>query len=468
MVVNLRDQRLIVLSNRGPLTWRPDSSGRLVAHRGAGGLVSALTGALAASGGTWIASALSDADRQASYEGQVSPDCGFEVQLLDIESDDFAYYLDVVSNGFLWYAHHDMWNRPFAPSFDTTAWDAWDAYVRVNERFAAAAIAAIEAAGPVPIAVLVQDFHLALVPDLLRRARPDIPIAHFSHTPFAPPSSLGVLPTQWSSTLVRAMASANLCGFHTRRWADRFVRSASGLGTKPTVGVFPLGPDAESLKKEASGKQVIAQRHALDELLAGRRAIVRVDRSEPSKNVLRGIAAYDLLLTQRRELVATTAHVVALNPSRQSLKQYRKYLKNCQELAETVNERHGRDVVILSVEDRYERSLAALAAADVIVANPIADGMNLVAKEGPLVNERDAPLVLSTEAGAHAELGALALSVNPYDTAGTARAIAEALDMPITERRNRAAGIRAVAAAHPPATWLRAQLDALEQTVGSS
>lgn len=444
--------RLVVLSNRGPLSWSRGPDGTLESRRGAGGLVSALTPALEASGGTWIAAAMSDADRQAP------PTPG--VELLPVDPTAFAAYRETVADGFLWFAHHDLWDRARTPVIDAAAHDAWDAYVEVNRTFADAALAT---AGDV---VAVQDYHLSLVPAMLKAARPDLPVVHFSHTPFAPVTALSVLPQRWCEELVRGLAAADLCGFHTPRWARRFsdavVRWGGGLMAR--TGAFPLGPDAAALVRDAAAPAVDAELAALDAVLDGRRCVIRVDRAELSKNVLRGLLAFDALLTRRPELAATTAHVVLLNPSR-GYDAYVRYLDECLALVDAINARHrataGRDAVVCFAEDRFARSLAAYRRADVVVVNAISDGLNLVAKESALVNEHDSVLVLSTETGAHAELADACIAVDPYDVDATSHAIENALELDPATKRSQAALLRQLAATNPPGDWLAAQLAAI-------
>lgn len=445
--------RLVILSNRGPLSWSRGPGGDLVRRRGAGGLVTAVAPALEASGGTWIAAALSDADRAAP------PTPG--VELLAIDPGLFDAYRATVADGFLWFAHHDLWDRPRTPVIDAAAHAAWDAYVAVNRVFAEAALAT---GGEV---VAVQDYHLSLVPAMLKEARPELRVLHFSHTPFATGSALAVLPDRWCRELVRGLAAADLCGFHTRRWAHRFEEAVArwGDGTEATVGSFPLGPDPDTLARDAAGAEVAAELAALDEVLDGRRCVLRVDRAELSKNVLRGLLAFDALLQRRGDLAESTAHVVLLNPSR-GYDAYVRYLDECLALVEEINARHrasaGRDVVVCHAEDRFARSLAAYRRADVVIVNAISDGLNLVAKESALVNEHDAALVLSTETGAHEGLADACLGVDPYDVDATSHAIEQALELDGSERRHRAALLRRLSAANPPAEWLAAQLRAAD------
>lgn len=448
--------RVVVVSNRGPLSWRRDASGELVAGRGAGGLVSALTPALESTGGTWIAAAMTDADR----EVPVDTSCGYRVRLLDIDPDAFSAYREVVADGFLWFAHHDLWDRPRTPVIDAAAHEAWASFREVNELFAEAALdeASHE---PGPVVVAVQDYHLALVPGLIKVESPETRVMHFAHTPFGTLDSLGVLPEAWLRELLHGLSAADLCGFHTRRWADRFWTAAALWAPEesPSIGVFPLGPDPTTICAEASSEAVAKEVSELERELRGRRCIVRVDRAELSKNVLRGLMAYDELLHKRPDFAESTAHVVLLNPSRR-YEAYRRYLDECISLAQDINTRHG-DVVLLHAEDRFARSLAAYRRADVVVVNPISDGMNLVAKESALVNEHDAALVLSTEAGAHEALQGACLSVDPYDVTETAAAMERALDMEPSERAALAADLRRRCAADPPSDWLAGQLAAI-------
>lgn len=444
--------RLVVLSNRGPLSWSRAPGGELVSRRGAGGLVSALAPALESSGGTWIAAAMSDADRAAPQ----SPG----VELLAVDPVLFAAYRETVADGFLWFAHHDLWDRPRTPVIDAVAHSAWDAYVSVNRIFADAALAAD---GDV---VAVQDYHLSLVPAMLKQARPDLRVLHFSHTPFATESALAVLPDPWCRSLVQGLAAADLCGFHTLRWARRFEDAVArwGDGIEATVGAFPLGPDPAALARDAAADRVDAELAALEVELDGRRCVLRVDRAELSKNVLRGLHAFDALLRRRPDLAPGTAHVVLLNPSR-GYDAYVRYLDDCLALVAEVNARHrataGRDVVLCHAEDRFARSLAAYRRADVVVVNAISDGLNLVAKESALVNEHDATLVLSTETGAYEGLADACLAVDPYDVEATSRALERALELDASERHGRASLLRRLAAEYPPADWLAAQLRAV-------
>jgi trehalose 6-phosphate synthase len=197
----------------------------------------------------------------------------------------------------------------------------------------------------------------------------------------------------------------------------------------------------------------------------GRRTIVRVDRTELSKNIVRGLLAYRQLLADHPEWRERVVHVAFAYPSRQDLAVYRDYTAEVQRVATEINDRYGTPgwtPVVLHVKDDFARSLAAYRLADVALVNPIRDGMNLVAKEVPVVSDEGCVLVLSREAGAYEELGEDAVVVNPYDVVGTARALDAALTMPVGERAERTKRLAAAGTALPPAQWFLEQLRELE------
>jgi trehalose 6-phosphate synthase len=239
-------------------------------------------------------------------------------------------------------------------------------------------------------------------------------------------------------------------------------------GHTTTVGVHPLGVDAGELRERAAAADVQAHVTALTAAAGGRKLIVRIDRTELSKNIVRGLAAYRELLVSYPRWRGQVIHLALAYPSRHDLPEYREYTASVQRLARQITDEFGTedwDPLILQVNDDYPRSLAAYRLADVLLVNPIRDGMNLVAKEGPLLSERGCALVLSREAGAVAELGEWALVVNPFDITQTARALHEALDMPDAERKRRAALLAEASAADPPQEWFADQLRALDATI---
>ncbi|MBD0840315.1 trehalose-6-phosphate synthase [Streptomyces sp. TRM68416] len=457
--------QVLVASNRGPVSYEVQEDGSLHAKRGGGGLVSGLSAIGPDAGALWVCSALSDGDREAVRRGVGETG----VRMLDIDAEVHADAYNGVANSVLWFVHHMLYQTPVEPVFDNEFWRQWGNYARYNRAFAEALA---EEAGD-GAAVLVQDYHLTLVPGMLRRLRPDLRIAHFSHTPWAPVDYFRMLPDRVAREVLEGMLGADLLGFLTHRWAEAFTACCTeivgGLGDT-RVGVHGLGADADFLRERSHEADVEERMAALRaEIGAGpdgqpRKTVVRVDRTELSKNIVRGLLAYRELLTDFPWWQERVVHVAFAYPSRQDLAVYRDYTAEVRRVADSINEEFGTadwTPVVLHVKDDFARSLAAYRLADVALVNPIRDGMNLVAKEVPVVSDEGCALVLSREAGAFEELGEDAIVVNPYDIGGTANALHEALGMAADERAERTKRLAASATALPPAAWFLEQLRAL-------
>jgi len=484
--VSLLDAPLVVASNRGPVTFERNERGELEARRGSGGLVTALLGAMQQVGGLWIAAASSDADRElagAANGGLVdmAPFGGdYRVRLLDVEPDRYDAYYNRISNGILWFAHHSLWDTVHQPVFDDETERAWHEYVAVNRQFAEAL--AEEADRSVePPAFLIQDYHLTLVPRLLRELRPDASIARFSHTAIAGRTYLRSRPGRIREGVLRGMLGADVLGFHSQLWAENFLMSARSLpgvradlarsrliveGREVVVRIHPISIDASGLREAAAAPEVAALRRELNRWRGDARLILRVDRLELSKNIVRGFQAYALFLRTHPEWRHRVRFLVLLSPSRMDLPEYRTYGEECVAEAELVNREFGDEEwqpVEVRVKDDYIGAVAAYGISDVLLVNPIYDGMNLVAMEGPLLNRRGGVLVLSRNAGAYWRLGKHALAVNPFDLRETADAIFRALEMPREERVRRARGLSRLVWSNPPERWVRTQLEDLER-----
>ncbi|MEO8888192.1 MAG: trehalose-6-phosphate synthase, partial [Jatrophihabitantaceae bacterium] len=315
--------------------------------------------------------------------------------------------------------------------------------------------------------VVVQDYHLFLVPQLLRERRPDLRIGHFTHTPWVEPDYFAMLPDDVAHALVDGLLGADVVGFHTERWAALFSDTCrSVLGQEPDgVRVFPLGTDPQEMQRLGSRRDVGSALKALDAEVGDLRVIGRVDRTELSKNVWRGLLAYRELLRRYPQWRGRVVHVVYNNPSREDLPAYREYTASIERLAGEIEDEFATDVwspLILEIGDDYPAALAALRRSDVVFVNSVRDGMNLVVLEGLVLSEHDPAVVLSRETGAAEVLGADALVVNPFDITATADALHAALTMPAAERAERAQRMRAAAVALPPVDWFQAQLDALD------
>lgn len=474
--------RVLVASNRGPVSFQADETGRLTLRRGGGGLVSGLASVCREGEATWVCAALSDADRRAARD---SPDGrldvaghdtgGARLRMLSLDPTTFHRAYNAVANRTLWFLHHLLFDTATSPVFDSRFRREWTAYQAYGEAFAAALA---EEAAP-DARVIVQDYHLSLTPGQLRRRRPDLRIAHFSHTPWAPPAYFRLLPDEVGRELLRGLLAADAVGFLSARWARAFTECCHRLlGAEPVdggirhdgrlvrVGVHGLGVDREELRARAAQPDVASRRAALRELVGDRRIILRVDRTELSKNIVRGLAAYREFLRGYPQWRGRVVHLVYAYPSRHDLPEYREYTAAVQRLAREIEDEFANaewTPLVLDVTDDYPRSLAAYGLADVLVVNPTRDGMNLVAKEGPVLSERGVALVLSREAGAADELGEAASLVNPYDVSETADAIHAALSMSDEERWRRSARLADAAGALPPRRWFADQLAVLDR-----
>lgn len=479
----MTEHRIVVASNRGPVTF-VEKDGELVARRGSGGLVTALTAVVQETGGLWVAAAMSDGDRaraRAAPDGRVDVadgDAKYRLGLLEFDPRTYDRAYNAISNRLLWFLHHYLWDLPRAPVWTRETWEAWDAFRSLNRDFASAI--ADEAHGDETF-VLVQDYHLSLVPGMLRAQTPSARVAHFHHSPFVSSAYARLLPPKVLAELLEGLLGADVLGFQTGRWADAFLSCCEVLedaevvhdrrevvwrGRAVKVREYPIGIDAPALQTAAFEPAVERKRTALHDRLGDRRLVLRVDRVEPAKNVLRGFLAFADLLRHRPEWRRRVVFLALLNPSRQDVPEYRAYTRECLDAAERINDELGENgwtPIETRIDDDFPEVLAAYRLYDVLLVNTLFDGMNLVAKEGPALNENDGVLLLSRNAGAFGELGADATPVDPLDVAGTADAIHDALSLDHGTRATRARALRAAATGTTPAGWVGRQLEDLAE-----
>jgi trehalose 6-phosphate synthase len=468
---------VVVASNRGPVSFERTSSGKLQARRGAGGLVTALSGVFFRDDTAWVAAAMTEGDRAVALKGRtVEPDSHQRVRFVVIPPKQYEGYYNQIANRMLWFVHHNLWDTPRAPMFDDSTRAAWADFVETNRRFAEALADEAER-DPV---YLIQDYQLCLVPGMLRELVPDAKIVHFSHTPFAGGTYLRILPGPVSDAILRGMAGADVLGFQAKQWAENYLLSARSLseikvprgthmevdGRTVAVRAFPVAVNAHPLRDTASTPEAGEVRAELEAWRGDAAVILRVDRLEPTKNILRGFLAYELFLRRHRRWQGRVRFLSLLSPSREDVPEYQSYGGECLAAAERINRELGHDgwePITVKVQEDYAYAVAAYALYDVLFVNPTYDGMNLVAMEGPLVNRHNGALVLSRNAGSYTRLGRHALGVNPFDLAETAEAIREALEFAPDERARRARGLSRTIQAHTPATWLAHQLEAVDQ-----
>ncbi len=470
---------LVLVSNRGPVTFDADGQ----TQRGSGGVVTALTGLATHREAIWIASAMSDYDAKASreHDGQAFPvrsptgETDFRVRLVVSDPDAYDRFYNVVANPMLWFIQHYLWDLSNAPDIRREEIEAFEfGYNAVNEDLAEAVIDELRGAEQ-PV-VMIHDYHLYTLPGLIRRARPDAFLHHFIHIPWTQSDAWRVLPTRIREEIFTGLLANDIIGFHTRSYRRNFLqccRDLMGLeidfergivlapdGREVWVRAYPLPIDHEATRR-VSQRARVGQFE--QELLRRRRdfLILRVDRADLSKNVLRGFSAFDLFLEQHPEFSERVTFVAQLMPSRTDVPQYAEYLEAIEALVAVVNHRHGTPdwmPIQLKLRDDLEEAMAAYKHYDVLLVNAMFDGMNLVAKEGPIVNEREGVSILSENTGAHEELGEYALSVNPFDIQELADSIHAALTMAPAEKRRRADGLVEIVTSRDPGDWIDEQL----------
>ncbi|HEY8169461.1 MAG TPA: trehalose-6-phosphate synthase [Candidatus Limnocylindria bacterium] len=483
----LGDRRLIIATNRGPVSFASGADGRLRPRRGSGGLVTALGQVGRHVPLTWIAAAMSEGDRRAAADPKLLRDVtGGDNVRLRFASVDRAVYeqaYNVIANPFLWFLQHQMWNLPERPNIDAGVMRAWErGYVELNHAFARAILE--QARGDRRPRVMLHDYHLYLAAEPIRKARPEALLSHFTHIPW-PPSSiwLTIAPSIRESIAVGLLAN-DIVGFQTERYAHNFLRMVESFVPDARVDydastvrhrrrvthvrTYPISIDVEATRRVA-GSRGARRRAAQLSATTQERIIVRVDRLEPSKNIVRGFLAYEALLQRHPRLRGRISFLAFLVPSRTGLREYGHYGRQVQDAVDRINARFGRAEwrpVQIFYENDYAQALAGLSIADVVLVNPLVDGMNLVAKEAVIVSERDAVLILSETAGAFDQMADGVLAVAPADVAGTAEALARALTMEPDERRRRLARLRRGVEREDIGWWLRRQLTDLAELTG--
>jgi trehalose 6-phosphate synthase len=446
---------LVLASSRGPVEYRRSAAGALTGRRGSGGLVTALSGLMGVTDAVWIACAMTPEDREvAAAEGPTPLPAGMQhVRLRFIlpTREEYDRYSNVISNPLLWFIQHYLWDLSRMPVIDAHLKEAWDhGYMRVNQLLADRVVDECERAARRPL-VMLQDYHFYLAPAMIRARHPRAVLQHFIHIPWPTAEYWKILPEQIRNQIVEGLLGNSIIGFHTETsvWnflvtCQRLLHLEVDLGQKTVlyqgrpvwVRAYPISINIQDFERRANS---LAVEEAERSLLRQRPdyLLLRVDRLDPSKNILRGFQAFDRLLQDHPELCRRIAFHALLVPSRTDVSLYRDYAREVRALVRELNERHGQEgwqPIHLRIANDMPGALAAYKHFDVLLANPIYDGMNLVAKEGMVVNRNKGVLVLSENAGAAEELGHAALVVNPFDVDQTARALYDALMMPEAQR----------------------------------
>lgn len=485
--VCMAERPLILVSNRGPIGFLDDGEGGLTPVRSGGGLVTALTGLINLMPAVWISAAIEEGDFRVADEGDGRFDIPYAGvattgRFVVMDPEVYERYYNVVANPMLWFIQHYLWDLSNVPDIRTEELAAWsDGYLVANALFAEAVLEALDE-HPDSV-VMLHDYHLYTAPALIREQRPGAFLHFFVHIPWPQPDYWRVLPPHIREAVLEGLLANDIVAFHTQRYARNFLLSCEDLldlevdyaaltvthrGRVVRVRHYPISIDADGFTELASSPAVVSQ-EATFLRRRRRHLVVRVDRTDLSKNILRGFTAFDTFLDRHPEFREEITFFAMLQPSRQDVPEYVEYVQRITDIVSRINTKHG-NTDWMPIDLRFESNLPLAVTAykhfDVMMVNSIFDGMNLVAKEASLVNERDGVLILSENVGAYEEIGAFALGVNPFDVEAQAEALHQALTMPHAERRARADAIRQVINENDIAKWLSTQLTDIEEAHG--
>ena len=482
--LSINADRLIIATNRGPVEYYLTRDHQLKNRRGAGGVVTALTSTVSQMESTWVALAMTEGDREAlknAHDGILEspiPDINVHLRYVPVPRAVYHRHYDIMSNRVLWFTQHYLLGQEASlPAGDRLQY-AWDhGYYTVNEAIAGAVCAEIDRE-PSNALIMLHDYHLYLASSMIRQSHPDVTIQQFIHIPWPEIRYwLSSLPTTITHAIFEGLLGNDILGFQTRRDAQNFLDGVQSLLDDAEVNMEQreiIWKDHHTFVRDYPISISVADERKLVQSSAGRRAaqqikpllaehtIMRVDRIEPTKNIVNGFHSYNTMLDQHPELHGQVTFLAFLVPSRQSLPLYKKYQEDTLAIIEEINKKYGTSEwtpVHAFVQNDRLAALSSLQFYDVLLVNYLIDGMNLVAKEGPVVNAKDGVLILSRTSGAFQQLESASIPVSPNDIQETADAFYTALTLPQGERQELAQAARENVERENLRTWMTQQID---------
>lgn len=390
-------------------------------------------------------------------------------------------YYNIICNPLLWYLHHQMWNFPYNPNIDENIQDAWvNGYVHINENFANTILEEVKKQNNNSI-IIVQDYHLYLVPELIRKVNKNSFIHYIIYTPWTSSRNWAILPTYIRNPILTSLLCANLIVFQTRDDARNFLNCCEEFLSDITidyqnlsviyknhsvkVNIAPISINIKEINSLANSTPVTIYKKELEQL-STESTIVRVDRAEPTKNILRGFEAYKIMLEKENHLLNKVTFLAFLAPSRLHISQYKRYLIEIENKINEINAKFQTKTwkpIIPFYENNYARALAGLKIYDVFLQNAIIDGTNLVTKQAPIVNEKNGTIILSETSSVSKELTDYVVKVAPTDLAGTAMALYQSLITKEKDRKNNYKKIVDHIKCHDNKAWLLTQLEWIKE-----
>lgn len=481
----LQDKNLIVVSNRGPAEFKKEND-ELVMKRGAGGLVSTLMPLLESLQGVWIASAmtLEDAEVARQYPHHRVPipqeDPDFWISFVLADKEEYKDYYSVISNPLLWFIQHYMWNTPYTPDIDDKTHKAWEkGYVYLNQKFADKVLEEAKRNKNEPL-IMLQDYHLYICPSYIREKQKDLFLSQFIHIPWPQPEYFNILPDYMKKAILEGLLSNNILGFHIKRYADNFLLTCNDYSFEvdfkdsivyhkenPTyVRNYPISVDYDGIKNLADSADVKKKEELIKKIKGDKYLFYRTDRTDLSKNIIRGFKAYDLFLEKHPELKGEVQFLVTGKPSRQQIKNYTDYFDSIKDIIDHINSKHGdndwKPIESIFKAD-YPLVVAAFKNYDCMIVNPIADGMNIVPKEASVVNQNKGTVILSKTAGSYEELKDHVIAVNPFDISQTADAYYAALNQDPQRKIYHWKALQEIAANRSIYDWISEQFEDIKE-----
>lgn len=489
------DRRHIILaSNRGPVGFRIGDRGTVIARRGGGGLITALGGLARHHDVTWIAHAMADGDVQMSREAgntgiqEVARDgAGYTLHFVGEPDAQYAMFYNTLSNPLLWFVQHGLYGFGWNPTVDRRTHAAFRAYRAINELVAQRIVNVYDSTGGAShdTVIMVQDYHLYLVPGIVRTLRPDSLLQFFVHIPWPAPGSWRCIPRDWVRQFVLSLLACDIVGVQTESDVLGFLQCCLEFVPEAAVDFdahlvtidertvhvkgYPISVAVDEFEEHMQSAAVQRYRGNIGRMRPvgdgmgdeDGTLIVRIDRTDPSKNIVRGFGAFALMLHEHPELHGKVTMFCQLDPSRQDIPEYVAYLADIQRAAESVNVQYATNTwqpLVLNLDANFQAAVAAYCEYDVLFVNPVADGMNLVSKEGPAVNQRNGVVILSEQAGAYAQLHDHVIGVNPFDIADQADALYEAVMCDSKTRATRAKALHDQVVEYDIRRWIDEQL----------
>lgn len=472
----LKGLQLILVSNRGPYTFECQKNGNLEKLRGGGGLISAFLSLLNDVNVTWLSIARSKVDSEIGLKGiKIGPKEQSAAKFLSFDKKIYSSYYNDMCNEVFWFVQHSLIDEHIRKMLEKKKNVAWESYRKVNKRFGEAISKEISLRKEDKTIVLFQDYHQYLAAKYLSKDE-TVLSSHFTHVPWPAPEIISALPKQMLREIIEGLLNNNLVVFHCEEYVRNFLNTCHEIlgleidktealvaGNKGWVPIkaFPISIDSLALTEESNMSKVRSYESAIR---SKKKLIFRADRIDPCKNIIRGFLAFEKMLELFPSFRNKVTFMAYLYESRTDLKRYKKYLVDVKKTVKAINNRFGTEdwkPIQLRLADNYYQTLAAYKHFDVLLVNSIADGMNLVAKEGTLLNENNGVLVLSKKTGAYNELKKYCITVDPYDIKGTAISLKEALAMPEKERTTRSDLMKQKIKVNNSTRWIYNQIDSI-------